>query len=383
VSNDTRQVGLGRSESEVHLDLSPLPVRALVESPGGVTRSRRSRCCRPPVLVRAFSALSSQPERFAVPEGTSLLPLSRFTRVASPPSPACLSTPRHHRSAAVRADGPHRRLPVPSSWFPTTSTASSTHASAGLLHPASGPEVRHVFSFPRPARPESPAGRRSPAPCALHPSKNPPHPQPVRVTTACCLLAVSPRHGRTGRRRSTRRHAASVPGSAEADPTRTPHDDHSAANRPALLVPCLMASAPMKLRSTPRRSEARTPTSSGPTRTPERANHTGRSVFPSSRSRQLRARLPEEPRTPRLSHLAMRTRHPSPTRHIGKRASHLPGRDPSRYTLDTLGPCLAARRRRGRRESHRCLAPPDAAVSRHAIQGRTGREADFKAFLHG
>jgi hypothetical protein len=35
--------------------------------------------------------------------------------------------------------------------------------------------------------------RRSPSPLTLHPSKNPPHLQPVRVTAACCPLAVTKR----------------------------------------------------------------------------------------------------------------------------------------------------------------------------------------------
>ena len=101
---------------------------------------------------------------------------------------------------------------VPTSWFRTTSPVCSANRPvtgtaafpllraralrvAGLLHPAANRGVHRVFGWlsllPEP-----------PFPAMLsYPSKDSPHPQPYRVTTACALLPFSRSAARTSRGR--------------------------------------------------------------------------------------------------------------------------------------------------------------------------------------
>lgn len=74
--------------------------------------------------------------------------------LAPPPTrPPCVHSHRVLRPGFGNEGAiPHR--PVPSSWFLTTSTASSARKFAGLLHPAASPGVRRVSSRRR-LRPET------------------------------------------------------------------------------------------------------------------------------------------------------------------------------------------------------------------------------------
>ena len=124
----------------------------------------------------------------AVPDlpllGFVFAPLHRHVSAASTP-------------AGVAADlGP--RSPdlghVPPSWFRTTSTVSSATEGAGLLHPAASHGVRRVSRIrgrhrPKPATVD---GKRSPRRDS-YPPKNPPRPQPHRVTTAVAFLLLPSR----------------------------------------------------------------------------------------------------------------------------------------------------------------------------------------------
>jgi hypothetical protein len=122
--------------------------------------------------------------------------LSRFT--GFPPPPSLRVSVHSHREANFPVSGCRLppSAPVPSSWFFPTATACSTHAFVGLLHPTSGPEVRRVSGFLRPLVRDTPesvvldAGWLSPFPLRLHPSKNPPHPQPFCVTAAVAFLPL-------------------------------------------------------------------------------------------------------------------------------------------------------------------------------------------------
>jgi len=109
------------------------------------------------------------------------------------------STPAQCRH---RASDPscHPRIPVPPSWFRTTSTVSSASNVAGLLHPAAIPGVRRVSVDATAARCRSSRGRSSPFPATLsYPSKNSPRPQPFHVT-----VAVAPSSFRSFRSRRPR-----------------------------------------------------------------------------------------------------------------------------------------------------------------------------------
>jgi len=94
---------------------------------------------------------------------------------------------RHHPSSLV-----------PSSWFRTTSTASSAHEVAGLLHPAAGPGVRRVSRLlaPRDAmtlRRAPPVRSRTVSPPPLAPlplassQRDTPDPLPVAGRRSKCL----------------------------------------------------------------------------------------------------------------------------------------------------------------------------------------------------
>jgi len=86
--------------------------------------------------------------------------------------PATRPLPREELPRAS-APGSHPRSLVPSSWFCTTSTASSASQSAGLLHPAAGPGVRSVSAL------ASPTGGRGRSDFLTaqdsYPSKEPPN----------------------------------------------------------------------------------------------------------------------------------------------------------------------------------------------------------------
>jgi len=79
-----------------------------------------------------------------------------------------------------------RLVRVPSLSFLPTSTACSTHRLAGLLHPATGHEVRRVFARLGPDR--GPGPTSSPA---LHPSERSPRQQLLHVTVEPCPPAVT------------------------------------------------------------------------------------------------------------------------------------------------------------------------------------------------
>lgn len=80
-------------------------------------------------------------------------PLRRVTRMRP--------LPEHRRERRCPSGrGFHTPTPVPSTWSLTTSTAFSAPGPAGLLHPASGPEVHRVS---HPARPSPPKRRWGPA----------------------------------------------------------------------------------------------------------------------------------------------------------------------------------------------------------------------------
>jgi hypothetical protein len=64
------------------------------------------------------------------------------------------------------------RVPVPSSWFLTTSTVSSASKRAGLLHPATDPGVHRVSCVRSPPASRSCRGRATRSPRCVHPSKN-------------------------------------------------------------------------------------------------------------------------------------------------------------------------------------------------------------------
>lgn len=85
--------------------------------------------------------------------------------------PASRPLPREELPRAS-APGSHPRSPVPSSWFGTTSTASSASQFAGLLHPAAGPGVRGVSASAPPTEGRGCSGFLSAQ--DSHPSKEPP-----------------------------------------------------------------------------------------------------------------------------------------------------------------------------------------------------------------
>ena len=322
----------GRSRS-VRARSPPRPFTVAGAGPRGVSRgasrSRRSCCCRPPVLVRAFSALSSQPERFAVPEGTSLLPLSRFTRVRlSTVSPQARPLPD---ITEVMPFGPTVRT------VDSRSVHVVSHHLDGFLRILRSracciplPVLRFArFSASRDPRDPKVCWPAVACPSGASPLEESPSPAagPCHHGLLPSCRFLSGQSSTSAPKRDRERGMPLLVRRSRPQDTH-PAVHHSAANRPGCSALPLLASAPMKLRSPHRRSDAWTPTSSGPVRPPKRTHHTGRLVFLDSRSRRLRAGFPEEPRTPRQPHLAMRTRHPSPTRYIGKRTSHLPGRDP-------------------------------------------------------
>ena len=126
--------------------------------------SRRNRSMRTSHL-RPTSELSP----FALADSTAFSPgfvhTARYRntgRCASSPlhrhlDPA--STPAPTRGSSLRPRGCHPRSLVPSSWFLTTSTASSAVSSAGLLHPAANPGVHRVVTRgagPYPSKNSSP-----------------------------------------------------------------------------------------------------------------------------------------------------------------------------------------------------------------------------------
>jgi hypothetical protein len=102
------------------------------------------------------------------------------SKTAPPPTSPCASTPRLPEGPGL----PHPGL-VPSSSFFPTSTVSSAHGSAGLLHPAAGHGVRPVSSRPPTLKPTT-----DPPPRRLFPFEALPPNRPVPVTREPVLRAV-------------------------------------------------------------------------------------------------------------------------------------------------------------------------------------------------
>jgi len=177
----------------VGLPCSPLDVACYQAHPRGITRApfarpvpERTARCEPPRLgtpprVHALprepdSSHTHRPGRFnghspgpsthrrhRSAAGMCLLPLHRHAVAASTPA-------LDPKVARFGFEVPPSKL-VPSSWFCTTSTASSAAAVAGLLHPAADPGIHRVSGSRRPAikplvsrppRDAGPAPRRIP-----------------------------------------------------------------------------------------------------------------------------------------------------------------------------------------------------------------------------
>jgi len=119
---------------------------------------RTNRRRNPPDLCRAFSALARHPEHFARSEEPCSC-LSRDSpgphRLSAVSRPPCPLPANPANRACVRVRVAICGLLVPSSRFLRASTACSTAASTGLLHPASGHEVQHVSRFRRPGCPKT------------------------------------------------------------------------------------------------------------------------------------------------------------------------------------------------------------------------------------
>lgn len=144
----------------------PSPVAGLAPE-GPAPRPPGSPRRDPRANLHTFAPLRSRtdrPDRF-------LGLLSGFTRTSQPREPggvpvappSTCSRSVHSCDdgrSSLRPRGCHPRSPVPSSWFLTTSTASSAPRVAGLLHPAADPgvhrvsargflaETRHFLCFP-------------------------------------------------------------------------------------------------------------------------------------------------------------------------------------------------------------------------------------------
>jgi hypothetical protein len=185
---------VGLSHALLDLGLSPgwpsrvpLPVRPSVP--------RRELACEPPHLrstpephrspwpiLSAFSlgfVHTSQPRE---PEGVPV----------APPSTCPLSVhSRDDGPSSLRLRGCHPRSPVPSSWFLTTSTASSALRVAGLLHPAADPGVHRVSACSCPRSEDRDTGG-FPAMQVRTPRRSPRR-QPVRVTASVASLPFAAR----------------------------------------------------------------------------------------------------------------------------------------------------------------------------------------------
>lgn len=199
--------------------------------------------CRPRDLRVAFSALafrrSTSQHRSAVllPLLGFVSPLRRFP--CARPLPETIRWRRSAPGSFPSGRRCHPPTPVPSSWSLTTATVSSARRSRACCIPIPAMGFAAFPSFPHPPLPESNVGVRSLSSRRPHPSKNPPRPQPYRVTAACCPLAVSARVrrafdslagvpcrptlesvGTTGSRRQTSEEIFRVPPKRSARPER-------------------------------------------------------------------------------------------------------------------------------------------------------------------
>jgi len=94
------------------------------------------------ITLRSWRRISRRPAHSLM--GSSYRVVQRSP---SPSSLGSVSTPAH-RATCFGSTLP-RAEHVPSSWFLTTSTASSTESPAGLLHPTSDHEVHRIAAAPR------------------------------------------------------------------------------------------------------------------------------------------------------------------------------------------------------------------------------------------
>lgn len=158
----------GRCSRSSGLPCSPLD-DSVAGHPRGLPLAARSLGSRRNLPMRTSHLRpTSEPSPFALADSTAFSP--GFVHTAryeyrtmclfAPPSTSdAASTPTPTRGSSLRPRGFHPRSLVPSSWFLTTSTASSAVSSAGLLHPAANPGVHRVVTRdagPYPSKNSSP-----------------------------------------------------------------------------------------------------------------------------------------------------------------------------------------------------------------------------------
>ena len=159
----------GRCSRSCGLPCSPLDDPVAGSSAGSSTCRSLARLPKEPLDANLspsphFGAFTLRPGRFngllswVRPHGP--VPKYRTMCLFAPPSTSdAASTPAPTRGSSLRPRGCHPRSLVPSSWFLTTSTASSAVSSAGLLHPAANPGVHRVVTRgagPYPSKNSSP-----------------------------------------------------------------------------------------------------------------------------------------------------------------------------------------------------------------------------------
>lgn len=141
---------------------------------GRPTLSRGTMSMRTFLVLAPLRSCTDRPGRMTFSPGfPSAFPGQLDRKTHHSPLHRHLATRPLPREELPRASAPgsHPRSHVPSSWFHTTSTASSASQSAGLLHPAAGPGVR---GFPPLRRRPKVGGVLASSPRRTHtPRRNP------------------------------------------------------------------------------------------------------------------------------------------------------------------------------------------------------------------